>query len=263
VARFDADGRGRWLPLVAGQGPLTPANGFADQGEVVIKSRQASDLLGGTKMDRPEWLSINPLTREVVCTLTNNSQRGEPGQPGVDAANPRARNVMGNIIRWQEDVDFDATTFQWNHLVLAGDAMQARAEAKGNVQGDSFACPDGVAFDARGVLWIQTDMAASGMGKGELANLPRNQMLAMDPTTKEVRRFMLGPINCEVTGIDFTADGRSMFINIQHPGELPSERSDPKQPDRFSSWPAAPGSGARPRSATVWIRRADGGVIGG
>ena len=79
VARFDADGRGRWLPLVAGSGPLA---GFADQGEVVIKARQASDALGATKMDRPEWLAIDQATRWVYCSLTNNSSRGQPGLPG-------------------------------------------------------------------------------------------------------------------------------------------------------------------------------------
>ena len=101
--RFDADGSGRWLPLVHGQGPLTAANGFADQGAVVIKTRQASDRLGATRMDRPEWLAIDPSRREVFCTLTNNSARGQSGQPGVDAANPRANNVMGQIIRWTDD----------------------------------------------------------------------------------------------------------------------------------------------------------------
>ncbi len=138
MARFDADGRGRWIPLRHGQGPLTAANGFADQGEVLIKTRQASDLLGATRMDRPEWLAINPSTRDVYCTLTNNSQRGSPGKPGVDAANPRADNVMGQIIRWREDGDFDGDTFGWDHLLLAGDPANERAEAKGNIQGDIF-----------------------------------------------------------------------------------------------------------------------------
>ena len=261
VAKFNADGTGQWLPLVAGQGPLTPANGFGDQGEVLIKTRQASDLLGATKMDRPEWLAIDPLNGWVYCTLTNNSSRGQPNFPGVDAANPRANNVFGQIIRWQEDRDFDAQTFKWNHLVLAGDPANERAEAKGNIKGDLYACPDGIAFDQRGVLWIQTDAHATQMYKGELKNIGNNQMLACDPRTGETRRFLTGPTNCEVTGCTFTPDGRTMFINIQHPGETPTDRSDPNDPAKFSNWPDYK-PGGRPRSATVVIRRRDGGVIG-
>lgn len=260
VARFDADGTGRWMPLVHGQGPLTAAGGFADQGEVVIKSRQASDALGATKMDRPEWLAIDPRSGEVYCTLTNNSSRGAPNMPAPDAANPRANNVMGSIIRWKEGGDFDATGFRWNHLVLAGDPANTRAEAKGNIKGDIFACPDGLAFDARGVLWVQTDAHATQMYKGELVNVGNNQMLACDVATGELRRFLTGPVNCEVTGVTWTPDGTTMFVNIQHPGETPSDRSDPAEPSKFSKWPnTAPG---RPRSATVVIRKIDGGVIG-
>ena len=259
VARFDADGSGRWLPLVQGQGPLTAANGFADQGEVLVKTRQASDLLGATKMDRPEWIAIDQNTCEVYCTLTNNSERGAAGKPGIDAANPRAGNVMGQIIRWKEDADFSGTTMHWDHLVLAGDPANSRPEAKGNIKGDIFACPDGLYVDARGVLWIETDMHASQMYKGELARIGNNQMLACDRATGEVRRFLTGPTNCEITGATQTPDGTTMFINIQHPGENASDRSDPADPTRFSKWP----SGTRPRSATVAIRRADGGVIGG
>jgi secreted PhoX family phosphatase len=258
VARFDADGTGRWLPVVHGAGPLTAANGFADQGEVVIKSRQASDLLGATKMDRPEWLAIDPKSGEVYCTLTNNSSRGTPGNPGIDAANPRANNAMGQIIRWKEKNDFDSTEFSWNHLVLAGDPANQRAEAKGNIKGDIFACPDGITFDNRGVLWIQTDAHATQMNKGELKNIGNNQMLACDPASGEIRRFLTGPVNCEITGATFTPDGTTMFINIQHPGETPSDRSDPADPGKFSKWP----HGGRPRSATVVIRKRDGGVIG-
>lgn len=261
VARFDADGSGRWLPLVHGQGPLVAANGFADQGEVVIKSRQASDRLGATKMDRPEWLAIDQATREVYCTLTNNSARGAPGMPGPDAANPRANNVMGQIIRWKEDGDFDAPGFRWDHLVLAGDPANSRPEAKGNIKGDLFACPDGLVLDARGVLWIQTDAHATQMYKGEFERIGSNQMLACDRASGEVRRFLTGPVNCEITGATFTPDMRTLFINVQHPGETPSDRSDPDQPDRYSRWPSGR-AGARPRSATVVIRRRDGGVIG-
>jgi secreted PhoX family phosphatase len=261
VAQFDADGSGRWLALQHGQGPLTAANGFADQGEVLIKSRQASDLLGATKMDRPEWIAVDAQRGEVYATLTNNSNRGTPKNPGVDAANPRANNTMGNVIRWKEDVDFDGTAFKWNHFVMAGDPANTRAEAQGNVKGDIFGCPDGLWVDGRGVLWIQTDMSTSNMGKGDLAKLGHNAMLAADVATGEIRRFLTGPAGCEVTGVTGTPDGRTLFVNIQHPGESPSEKSDPAEPAKISNWPDQK-AGGRPRSATVVVRRKDGGIVG-
>jgi secreted PhoX family phosphatase len=260
VAKFESDGKGRWIALTQGQGPLTAANGFADQGDVLIKSRQASDLLGATKMDRPEWIDIDK-QGWIYCTLTNNSNRGDGKSAGSDAANPRVNNTMGNIIRWKDEADFDGSSFQWNHFVLAGDPANARADAKGNVKGDAFACPDGLWADARGVLWIQTDMSTSAMGKGDLAKLGHNVMLAADPHSGEIRRFLTGPAGCEITGATGTPDGRTMFINVQHPGETPSERSDPDQPRRISNWPDQRPDG-RPRSATVVIRKIDGGVIG-
>jgi len=274
VARFDADGRGRWLPLVHGQGPLTAANGFADPGEVLIKARQASDLLGATPMDRPEWIAIDPQGR-VYCTLTNNTQRGAPGRPGVDAANPRAANVAGHIIRWQEDGDFDGLGFRWEHFVLAGDPRNERPEARGAVQGDAFACPDGLFVDGRGLIWIQTDMSSRDMGPGvahlrregsetgtaELAGLGNNMLLAADPHSGEVRRFLVAPPGAEVTGATLTPDNRTLFVNIQHPGETPGDISDPARPRLFSNWPDQRPDG-RPRSATVAIRKLDGGVIG-
>ena len=260
VARFDGDGKGRWIALTHGQGPLTAANGFADQGEVLIKARQASDLLGATKMDRPEWIDVDK-QGWVYCTLTNNSNRAGDKQPALDAANPRANNTMGNIIRWKDAGDFDGVTFEWNHFVLAGDPANERAEAKGNIKGDVFACPDGLWTDARGVLWIQTDQSTSAMGKGDLARTGNNMMLAADVRTGEIRRFLTGPVGCEVTGATQTPDGRTYFINVQHPGESPSERSDPSAVRRYSNWPDQRADG-RPRSATVVIRKNDGGVIG-
>lgn len=262
VARFGSDGRGEWIPLIHGQGPLTSDQGFGDQGEVLIKARQASDLLGATKMDRPEWLAIDQKTGWVYCTLTNNSARGTSGNPGVDAANPRANNVMGSIIRWKEDADFDATGFVWNHLVLAGDSANERPEAKGNIKGDIFACPDGIAFDRQGILWIQTDTHATQMYRGEFVRIGNNQMLACDPQTGEVRRFLTAPTNSEVTGVTWTPDGRTMFVNIQHPGETPTDRSNPSEPSKYSNWPDYR-SGGRPRSATIVVQHKDGRVIGG
>jgi uncharacterized protein len=260
VARFDADGSGRWLPLQHGQGPLTPANGFADLGEVLIKARQASDLLGATKMDRPEWLAIDEKSRWVYCTLTNNTSRGAAGQPGVDAANPRANNTMGHIIRWREGGaggDFSDERFEWNHLLLAGDPANARAEAKGNIQGDVFSGPDTIAFDSRGLLWIGTDTSTS---HAETTRMGNNQLLACNVATGEVRRFLSAPVGSEVTGITWAPDGRTMFINVQHPGQG-VKRDGSDNPRLYSNWPDFNPVG-RPRSATVAIRRQDGGPIG-
>jgi secreted PhoX family phosphatase len=263
VARFDADGTGRWLPLRHGQGPLTAANGFADAGEVLVKARQASDALGGTQMDRPEWIAIDP-QGFVYCTLTNNSQRGQAGRPAPDGANPRAENTTGHIIRWKESADFDAETFSWNHFVLAGDPANERAEARGNAKGQTgfkeFACPDGLWVDGRGMLWIQTDMSTREMGKGDLARLGHNVMLCADPVSGEIRRFLTGPAGCEITGATGTPDGRTMFINIQHPGEPADDRSEPNAVRAISNWPDHRPDG-RPRSATVVIRKLDGGFI--
>jgi secreted PhoX family phosphatase len=211
-------------------------------------------------MDRPEWIDIDK-QGWVYATLTNNSNRGADKMPAVDAANPRANNTMGNIIRWRDAGDFNGTTFEWNHFILAGDPTLERADAKGNIKGDMFACADGLWTDARGVLWIQTDMSTSNMGKGDLKNMGNNMMLASDPQTGEVRRFLVGPAGCEITGATGTPDGKTMFINIQHPGESPSERSDPAKPQAISNWPEKKANG-RPRSATVVIRKNDGGVIG-
>jgi len=257
VARFDADGTGRWIALVHGQGPLTAANGFADPGEVLIKTRQASDTLGATKMDRPEWVAIDERSRWVYCTLTSNTSRGMAGFPAVDAANPRANNLMGQIIRWKEVGDFSGERFEWNHLLLAGDPANERAQDKGNIRGDIFAGPDTIAFDARGLLWIGTDMP---VGLPETARMGNNQLLACNPATGEVRRFLVGPARSELAGATWAPDGRTMFVNIQHPGSG-VKRDGTDNPRLYSNWPDFSPVG-RPRSATVVIRKLDGGVIG-
>jgi uncharacterized protein len=264
VARFDAKGLGRWLPLVQGQGGMTAANGFASQAEVLIKCRQAADAAGATKMDRPEWIAVHPNTKEVFVTLTNNNQRGQPGR-ALDDANPRPDNIMGQIVRWREGDasggDADATEFRWMHFALAGDPKAEKAEHRGNIQGDMYGSPDGLRIDAGGLMWIQTDISTSTLGKGPYKDIGHNMMLAADPRTGQTKRFLTGPAGCEITGITFAPDRRAMFINIQHPGETASERSDPAKPQAISSWPDGP-SGGRPRSATVAIRRKDGGLVG-
>jgi secreted PhoX family phosphatase len=111
------------------------------------------------------------------------------------------------------------------------------------------------------MLWVQTDIFATELNKGEFKNTGNNQLLAYDAATGAFKRFLTGPVNCEITGLTFTPDGKNMFLNIQHPGESPSERGDPANPTRFSSWPEG-AAAARPRSATVVVRKLDGGVIG-
>lgn len=259
VAKFHADGSGTWVALVHGQNGLDAASGFPSQAEVLIQSRAAGDVVGATKMDRPEWIAVHHESNEVYCTLTNNSTRGTEKGPAVDAANPRDKNVYGHIIRWREpEGDPRATRFAWDVFVLCGDPSMSEEAKRGNIRGDVFGSPDGLWFDARGVLWIQTDVSTSVLNKGDYANIGNNQMLAVDPETNAIRRFLTGPHGCEVTGVVTTPDGTTMFVNIQHPGETASERGDPARPTAVSAWP----HGERPRSATVVIRKDDGGVIG-
>ena len=283
VAKFAADGTGAWLPLVWNQNGLTPANGFADQGEVLIKCRQAADRVGATMMDRPEWVAIHPTTREVYLTLTNNNRRGSAvppapassnnadgtttagsARPAVDAANPRPDNRYGHIIRWREaGGDVAAATFSWDIFAQCGDKLDADANHRGNINGDDYGAPDGLWFDKDGRLWIQTDQAGDALG--DWINIGGNVMMCANPATGETRRFLTSPPHCEVTGVITTPDGRTMFIGIQHPGEDWSGSFT-----QNSSWPdngmngatTAGGNAVKPRSAIVVITKDDGGVIG-
>lgn len=255
VARFEADGTARWLPLVFGEKGLTPENGFTDQGDVLIHARAAADQVGATKMDRPEWITVHPHTDDVFVSLTNNSERGSDGKAGKNAANPRNQNLFGHIIKFSE-ADATASEFNWQVFVLGGEG-----------EGEKFACPDGLHVDDRGVLWIQTDVSSSVMNDGPFKDFGNNQMLAADPVTGEIRRFLTGPIGCEVTGVIMTPDMKTMWVNIQHPGETLSImenqgiKTTPQTPNAVSNWPDHDPNG-RPRSATVVITKNDGGVIG-
>jgi secreted PhoX family phosphatase len=197
----------------------------------------------------------------VYGALTNNSARGQATRPAADAANPRADNTMGHIIRWKEDGDHDGLDFEWNHLLLAGDPANSSAHTRGNILGDPFSSPDPLAFDPQGRLGIGTDGSQGSLNQGDMARLGNNQLLVCDVGSREVRRFMTGPAGCELTGASWTPDGRTLFVSVQHPGESVGGRSDPNQPSRVSNWPDFHPNG-RPRSATVVVRKDDGGVIG-
>lgn len=256
VARFDDEGIGVWLPLIYGQNGLIPENGFSDQGDVLIHARAAADQLGATKMDRPEWITVHPETGEVFVSLTNNSERSE-----TNPANPRQPNLYGHLLRFNE-VDATSTEFTWEVFVLAGGE-----EHGATINGDIFANPDGLMIDQRGLLWVQTDISSSKMNEGEFAQFGNNQMLAVNPATGETRRFLTGPVGCEVTGVTMTPDMKTMWVNIQHPGEMPAVLEkrgivkSPQNPSAASNWPDHLPNG-RPRSATVLITKEDGGVIG-
>ena len=235
VGVFHDDGSGEWRPLRFGDAGLTPQNGFQDQAEILVNARAAADRLGATTMDRPEWIAVNPGNREVYASLTNNKYRGiKPGQP-LNAANPRRENLHGQIIRWREqNQDPAATRFTWDLFLLAGENSR---------HSDIFSSPDGLWFDNGGRLWIQTDYDDDSPAHQAMGT---NQLLCANPQTGEVRRFMVGPRGCEITGITATPDNRTLWVNIQHPG---------------ISFPASDGK-TRPRSATVMITRDDGGIIG-
>lgn len=266
AAKFHEDGTGEWIELTYGKNGLTPQNGFHSQAEVLINARGTGDTVKATPCDRPEWIAVHPATQEVYASLSNNSDRGKPGKRGPDGPNPRPGNIFGHIIRWREaNNDPTSTRFEWDVFLLAGDPQHSDPNRRGNVKGGvAFAAPDGLAFDKRGALWIQTDSSAASMATPDWKNIGNNQMLAADPSTGEVRRFLTGPVGCEITANTMTPDGRNMFVNIQHPGEGPQPhpaRNDPANPKGVSSWPDGP-AGGRPRSATIVIRRTDGGLIG-
>ena len=246
VAKFNDDGSGQWLALEFGQGELTIENGFESQADVLVRARMAADAIGATPMDRPEWITTHPETGDIFISLTNNSKRGQSDKPDKDASNPRNNNKFGHIVKLDEE-DATSKLFSWDVFVLAGDE-----ESEGTIQGDSYANPDGLMIDSRGVLWVQTDISSSKLNQGDFSQFGNNQMLAVDPNTGETRRFLTGPIGCEVTGVAMSPDLKAMWVNIQHPGE---------GEEATSNWPDQQ-EGGRPRSATVLITKKDGGLIG-
>ena len=271
VAKFHDDGTGEWLPL----SPDNPVLAAWSLNDILINTRGAADAVGATMMDRPEWIDTFPESLTVIGTLTNNNRRGTTppssnnpdgstvagsARPPVDAVNPRVNNVYGHILTWKYDQDFSEPDFEWDFFALCGDpAVPAHGS---DINGDKFGSPDGIYVAPSGRLWIQTDVSASTINMGDYAGFGNNQMLCADPATGEIRRFLVGPNLCEITGVFVTPDERTMFVGIQHPGETPDDSpTDPAKTKDLSSWPDGD-AGGRPRSACIVITKDDGGKIG-
>jgi uncharacterized protein len=246
VAKFADDGSGIWLAVVHGEGPLTEANGWKDQADVLIRTRLAADALGASKLDRCEWTSVDPVTGTCYVSMTNGS--GGRGKVSGDRA-PKVGNPFGQIVRWEEaDGDHAAMTFTWEVFLFAGDPTKTTVPNTNVSDENRFGSPDGLWIDQSRRVWIETDVSNSKLHKGDYDRMGNNQMLCADPDTKEVRRFLSGPEGCEITGVIGTPDQKTLFINIQHPGET--------QPSTF------PFGTTPPRSCTIVITKDDGGQIG-
>ncbi|MGH8492743.1 MAG: PhoX family protein [Moraxellaceae bacterium] len=296
VAKFNADGSGEWLPLVHGDSVTgSYSHGgfvydFNSQADVLVGTRLAADKLGATRMDRPEWVGVNPKNGEGYLTLTNNGGRGTTF--ALDAANPRQYpgsgnastgtlqgNRNGHIIRWHEDGD---DVFTWDIYLFGSRAEYIPGvNLSGLNPSNDLSSPDGLWFDPRGLLWIQTDDGAYtdvtncmmlaavpgvvGDGEAKTTSSGISTFVGAKPGTEntDLRRFLVGPKECEITGIAMAPDGKTMFVNIQHPGENGTTASS------ASHWPHAADATQigsdftlRPRSATIVITKNDGGVIG-
>ena len=253
VAKFNDDGTGSWIAL-------TPEDTGMSEAEIAVFTRMAGTAVSATTMDRPEWIAVNPTAVEAYCCLTNNSRRGAldddgnirtnaAGEPMVpNAPNPREVNRYGQIVRWRpHSDDHGASTFDWDLYVMAGNPTvhtDGPYAGSANINaGNLFNSPDGMQIDTTGLIWIQTD--GDDDNEGDFAGMGNNQMLAGDPVTGEIRRFLTGPNGCEVTGLTWSADRRTMFVGIQHPGA-----------------PFPDGEGSLPRSAIVTVKRDDNALVG-
>jgi secreted PhoX family phosphatase len=270
VARFDSDGTMRWIPLVAGEGPLTADAGFASQADVVLNTRAAADLVGATPMDGPEGFIPHPGTGRIYVAMTENEDRlpagGGEAAETVNVANPRGPNPHGHLLELTppgapDRPDHAAASFSWDVFILCGDPAKAEDEAMfhpGTSAAGWFTDPDNLSVDARGRLWVCTD----GPPPEGLADA----LYVMD-TEGEGRAlpklFYIPPVGSECCSPAFTPDGRTVFLSVQHPGELRLEDNEDATAiaDAGTAWPDfVPGGPARP--SLVVITREDGGIIG-
>ncbi|MDX1979095.1 MAG: PhoX family phosphatase [Bryobacteraceae bacterium] len=254
TAKFNDDGSGQWLPLVYGQGPLTTANGFTSQADVLINTRTAARLLGATQMDRPEDIDTNPVNGKVYIALTNNTNRTDRQ---VDKANPRASNRYGHIIELTEDGgDHTALQFRWEIFLLCGDGKTASHGAFfagfDPAQVSAIANPDNLAFDNKGNLWISTD--------GQPGTLRINDGIYAVPTEGPERGFVRQlcsvAIGAEAASLVMNTDDTALFVAVQHPGE--GGKWTDTASDSISSFP----DGKQPvRPSVVVVSKASGSPV--
>ncbi|MEH3034133.1 MAG: PhoX family phosphatase [Aeromicrobium erythreum] len=242
------DGSGEWIPLVSGDKSFVP--GFT-AAEVLLFTRLAADAVGATKMDRPEDVEPSPRSGKVYVALTNNSNRGAAGKAGADEANPRNNNKNGHVLELTEARnDSAATRFAWNLLLVCGDPADPSTYFGGYPKEDvsPISCPDNVAFDPHGNLWISTDGNALGSHDGLFGVSVEGRSRGL------TKQFLTVPTGAETCGPVVERD--RVLVAVQHPGE--KDGASVEAP--ASSWPDGPGTVPRPAVVSVW--RADGRPIG-
>ncbi|WP_326580388.1 PhoX family protein [Streptomyces sp. NBC_00481] len=246
------DGGGEWIPLATAtaEGAVSHVDGMTAD-EVFVFTRLAGDKVGATKMDRPEDIEPNPVTGKVYVALTNNSNRGKTGFPAADEANPRNANKHGQVLELTEHRNRpESTRFGWLLFLVAGDPEDPATYFAGFPKDhvSPISCPDNVAFDPHGNLWISTDGAQLGSHDGLFGVATRGERRG------ELKQFLTVPSGAETCGP--IIQERRVLVAVQHPGELDGATvENPK-----SAWPDGAGTYVRPAVVAVW--RADGCDIG-
>ncbi|MEU5374793.1 PhoX family protein [Streptomyces sp. NPDC005968] len=246
------DGSGTWIPLATAtaHGAMSHVEGMSAD-EVFVFTRLAGDKVGATKMDRPEDIQPSPHTGKVYVVLTNNTNRGKAGSPAADEANPRSGNKHGHILELTERHNrAESTSFAWSLFLVAGDPSDPSTYFAGFPKGrvSPISCPDNVAFDPHGNLWISTDGNQLGSHDGLFGVATRGERRG------ELKQFLTVPKGAETCGP--VIEDRRVLVAVQHPGEL--DGATVEKP--ASAWPDGPGRIVRPAVVAVW--RADGCDIG-
>ena len=245
------DGKGQWLPLVVGGKSKVQGMSVED---VLVHTRLAGDKVGATKMDRPEDVEPNPHTGKVYVACTNNTERGTPGKAAADEANPRSSNRDGHIIELTEDAaNSGGTTFHWSILLVCGDPAANSSTYFAGFPADRvspISCPDNVAFDAEGHLWISTDGAPGTIGYND--GLFRVGLEGRERGL--VEQFLSVPQDAETCGPVIHDKEQMAYVAVQHPGE-DGTFEDPRSyfPDYVLKTRQGDGKFSLPRPSVVQV----------